>query len=101
MEGYLGEKIVENKYSKEEMALKYIEMYGGIDGAHHKNWVLDQVSRILNDAPVVVKVAEWSNGKKEERYAVGSNQKYENWVINICDGEDGPNTYSYEEGIAP
>lgn len=40
-------------------ALAYIESYGGIDGDHHKTWVLDQVARILNGTPVIAKVARW------------------------------------------
>lgn len=58
-------------------ALDLIRKYGGIDGAHHKDWVLDQVVRILT----------------------GSN--YEAWVAETKSGEDGPETYGYEEGIAP
>jgi hypothetical protein len=58
-------------------AMEVIERYGGIDGAHHKQWVLDQVVR----------------------YLMGD--FYEQWVIDHCDGEDGPDTYSWDEGIAP
>ena len=28
-------------------ALNFIERYGGFDGGHHKQWVLDQLVRIL------------------------------------------------------
>lgn len=28
-------------------AIEMAVMYGGIDGAHHKNWVIDQMVRIL------------------------------------------------------
>lgn len=107
MEGYLGETIVEQKdspykdYTKEDWSLLFIYKYGGIDGAHHKDWVLDQVVRILNDAPVEIRVAKWSNGQEEYRFNVGTSQKYQDWVKAYEDGEDGPNTYSYEEGIAP
>jgi len=48
-------------------ALELILQYGGIDGAHHKDWVLDQVVRVLT----------------EDGY------------------EKFPNTYGWEEGIAP
>jgi len=63
----------EEKASK---ALDFIGQWGGIDGAHHKQWVLDQLARIL--AP-----------------------DYERWVKDQNDGEDGPNTYSWDEGIPP
>lgn len=57
-------------------ALRTIRQYGGIDGSHHKQWVLDQVVRTL--AP-----------------------SYKGWVKKFKIGEDGPNTYEWDEGIAP
>ena len=36
---YYGEKI--------EQAMKLIEQYGHVDGEHHKQWLLDQVARVL------------------------------------------------------
>jgi len=64
----------DNKIKK---ALNMIASYGGYDGAHHKDWVLDQVVRILT----------------------GDN--YDKWVADLKAGEDGPETYSYETGVAP
>jgi hypothetical protein len=58
-------------------ALHLIGRYGGIDGAHHKQWVLDQVARKL------------------------AGDKYEAWVRAVKEGEDGPDTYEWDEGIAP
>jgi len=58
-------------------ALEMILRYGGTDGGHHKQWVLDQVVRIL------------------------TGDEYEAWVKMACEGEDGPNTYEWDEGIAP
>lgn len=60
-------------------ALELILRYGGIDGDHHKQWVLDQVVRTL-----CVDVST-----------------YNQWVRDYCDGEDGPETYSWNTGIAP
>lgn len=62
---------------KIDNALSIIEMYGGIDGAHHKTWVIDQVARAL------------------------TGDDYDEWVELMCAGEDGPNTYEWDEGIAP
>ena len=105
MEGYLGEKDVTMQYDiardPENMALLYIQMYGSIDGAHHKDWVLDQVARILNGAPVTVKEASWTNGQTELRYTVGTCDAYENYVADCKQGEDGPESYGYDCGIAP
>ncbi len=57
-------------------ALDLIHRYGGIDGAHHKQWLLDQIVRVLA-------------------------KDYEAWVAEHCDGEDGPDTHEWDEGIAP
>jgi len=55
---------------KIQQALDVIFQYGGVDGAHHKVWVLEQVTRLLTD-------------------------NYDEWVAKAKAGEDGPNTYSY------
>ncbi len=62
---------------KIEKALELILQYGGIDGAHHKTWVIDQVVRVL------------------------TGDGYEQWVRDACDGEDGPDTYDWDVGIPP
>lgn len=51
--------------------------YGGIDGARHKDWVIDQMVRIL------------------------AGDDYDRIVAEAKAGEDGPDTYAWEEGIAP
>lgn len=58
-------------------AMKLIIRYGGIDGGHHKQWVLDQVARALMGA------------------------RYEAWRVAMCAGEDGPDTYEWDEGTPP
>lgn len=60
-------------------ALDVIRQYGGIDGGHHKQWVLDQVVRALT----------------------GTNAGYRQWVRDQRAGEDGPRTYDWDQGIAP
>lgn len=62
--------------SKIAAALDTIQRYGGIDGGHHKQWVIDQVVRCL--------VTD-----------------YPQWVKEQKDGEDGPATYDWDEGIPP
>jgi hypothetical protein len=64
------------KQSKVQKALNLIHECGGIDGAHHKQWCLDQVVRILSD-------------------------DYEQWVKDQKYGEDGADTYNWDEGIPP
>jgi hypothetical protein len=58
-------------------ALKIAHRYGGIDGAHHKTWVIDQMVRAL------------------------TGPDYPKWVANQKAGADGPDTYDWDEGIAP
>lgn len=62
--------------TRAQKALDFIMEWGGFDGDHHKQWTLDQVVRILAD-------------------------NYEEWVKAYSDGEDGPETYEWDEGIAP
>jgi hypothetical protein len=100
MQKYLGEFETDygKEMSKEEWALEYVRCYGD----HHKSWVLDQVARILNGTPVFCKEARWSDGTTDIRANTGEpSQKYLDWVASCKDGEDGPDTYNYSEGIAP
>lgn len=62
---------------KIKAAIDLAVKYGGIDGAHHKDWVIDQMVRVL------------------------AGEKYEEVVRDACNGEDGPDTYSWDIGIAP
>lgn len=57
---------------KIKKALELIDEYGGVDGAHHKQWLLDQIVRTLCDS-------------------------YENWVKNYNREEMG----EWDIGIAP
>lgn len=108
MEGYLGETIVKQEdtkfknFDKGDWAMYFLERYGSIDGAHHKDWVLDQMALIMKGTPVVIREAKWNNGHSEYRVNTGEpSQEYLDWVAELCDGEDGPNTYGYDKGIAP
>lgn len=60
-------------------ALDLAIRFGQIDGAHHKTWVIDQMVRAL----------------------VGGKREYNALVKEVCAGEDGPETYSWDEGVAP
>jgi len=108
MNGYLGETILDVKDTKFkdltpfDWAMCYLERYGQIDGDHHKLWVLDQIARIYNETKVIVKLAKWDNGDEEYRFELDEpSKKYLDWVDHMKDGEDGTDTYSYDEGIAP
>lgn len=58
-------------------AINIAVKYGSIDGAHHKDWVIDQMVRIL----------------------AGDN--YDDIVAEACKGEYGDNTYEWNTGVAP
>lgn len=60
-------------------ALDFAVRYGGIDGDHHKSWVIDQMVRAL----------------------IGDDAKYAAWVREANAGEDGPDTYEWDVGIPP
>jgi hypothetical protein len=69
-------------------ALDYAVRYGGIDGEHHKTWTIDQMVRALTGCP--------------ERDGVqGECGEYRRLVADAKAGEDGPDTYSWDVGIAP
>ena len=108
MTEYLRSKVVDilktksSDFGPKDWALFWIENYGGFDGAHHKDWVLDQVARILLGTEVIIKKATWSDGSTELRMTLGTPTKaYDAWVVNVKSGEDGPDTYEYSTGIAP
>jgi hypothetical protein len=89
-------------YSPFDWAMYFIESYGQIDGSDHKQWVLDQVAQIYNGVEVTVKLAKWDDGHEEYRINLKeSNDKYKIWVNDMCSGEDGDYTYSYDSGSAP
>ena len=102
---YLGEVDVTEEFANStptDWALDFIESYGQTDGSHHKQWVIDQVVRILLGTPVVVKRARWDNGHQALRVSTGEpSARYLEWVRRYKEGEDGPDTYGYEEGVSP
>lgn len=58
-------------------ALTLANSFGQTDGDHHKAWVIDQMVRAL----------------------LGS--RYDEWIMLSKAGDKGPNTYEWDEGIAP
>ena len=68
MQGYLGETPIDisdtaySEYTPKDWALFYIKKYGGIDGAHHKDWVLDQVTIVdgCGAQILITQMGEWT-----------------------------------------
>lgn len=81
-------------------ALDLAVTYGGIDGAHHKTWVIDQMVRALTGCPdrhtnVPTAPVRWpADGQ-------GESEEYVALVEEACEGEDGPKTYAWDTGIVP
>ena len=57
--------------------LEHLLRWGRTDGEHHKTWTIDQAVRVL------------------------AGKRYGDLIRAAKDGEDGPNTYGWNEGIAP
>ena len=60
-----------------EKALDIALQFGQVDGGHHKAWVIDQIVQKL------------------------TGKGYKAWVAKHNKGEDGPDTYWWDTGIAP
>ena len=118
MRGYLGEEAVDVKdapyasFGPADWALDFIGRLGGIDGEHHKNWVLDQVARVLLGTPVLIRVARWRDPLKEwgwsrEEYRIKTGEpsaEYLKWVdeqMGMADPETGEREYDYDVGTPP
>lgn len=84
-----------------QKALDFAIRYGGIDGAHHKDWVIDQMVRALTGCPVVTETAKDYRGEEYTYECQGESEEYEQLVADACDGEEGPDTYGWEVGIPP
>jgi methyltransferase-like protein len=103
MENYLGsfEVAIENTPFKVYTPIDWIEYfimrYGGIDGSHHKDWVLDQCMQICNGTEVMIEEARWGNGQTEYRVSLKEpSEKYKERIQAVC-GDD----YEWNCGIAP
>ena len=89
-------------YSKQDWVLLWIEMYGSIDGDHHKAWLIDQIARILKGTQIILSIAKWKSGEENERFRLSEPPKeYWDWVKEVKSGEDGEDTYGYDFGIVP
>lgn len=84
-----------------QKALEYAIKYGGIDGAHHKDWVIDQMVRALTGCSMETGTAKDVDGVEYTYEYQGESEEYEQLVADACDGEDGPDTYSWDVGIPP
>jgi hypothetical protein len=70
-------QLAENDADRIELALDVLVRYGQIDGDHNKLWAIDQAVRVL------------------------AGDRYEQIIAEACEGEDGPDTYDWNTGVAP
>ena len=84
-----------------DLALEYAVKYGGIDGSHHKDWVIDQMVRALTGCPMLEKQAKDYKGAEYTYKTQGESEEYTTLVAKACDGVDGPNSYNWDVGIPP
>ncbi|HWB37972.1 MAG TPA: hypothetical protein VHA75_18300 [Rugosimonospora sp.] len=70
-------EVPETDAERVTLAIRTALDFGSFDGDHHKQYALDQVVRILAGDRYEQVIAEWEAG------------------------EDGPETYSWDTGIAP
>ena len=82
-------------------ALDIAIKYGGIDGSHHKTWVIDQMVRALTGCPIETRRGRDCNGDPYMYEEQGESPEYTELVRETCDGEDGPDTYKWETGTPP
>ena len=75
--GVFERRQAETDTERVQLALQLLAEDGQTDGQHHQRWVIDQTVRIL------------------------AGDDYDAWIAEYRDGEDGPETYSWDEGIAP
>jgi len=75
-------------------AMGYASDFGYTDGAHHKQWVIDQMARALTGCPMVTETRRAPGGIYS--YEVqGESAEYREWAAS----EEGHEPW--DEGIAP
>jgi hypothetical protein len=82
-------------------ALEIAVKYGGNDGDHHKAWVIDQMVRALTGCELVEDSALDCNSRPYKFKRQGESNEYLALVAEAKSGEDGPETYEWNCGIAP
>lgn len=75
-------------------AIECLMHCGQFDGSHHKMWTIDQAIRILCGG-------EFDEAYSCSKYGTEPTEEYIKLIEAYKAGEDGPNTYLWDEGIAP
>ena len=75
--------------------------YGGFDGGHHKMWTIDQMVRALTGCLEVKGTSIGYGGEPYAHTETHLSDEYLRLIADFCDGEDGPDTYEWDVGVAP
>lgn len=82
-----------------------VASWGGIDGDHHKQWVIDQMVRVLTGCPKEMVHVTGLDGQDHDYEALGESVEYLAWVKDYeapREGIDDPDDYDeWDPGIAP
>jgi hypothetical protein len=84
-----------------QKALAIAVQFGGTDGAHHKEWTIDQMVRALTGCPLVQNEATDVRGTPYSYRTQGESPEYQTLVANALLGDGGMGTYTGQPGIAP
>lgn len=82
-------------------ALEIAQCDGQVDGDHHKAWAIDQMVRALTGCPLVEATAKDYRGEPYTYKTMGESAEYKAFVTAAKAGEDGPESYEWDTGIAP
>jgi len=86
-----------------EKILRKILRYGGIDGGQHKQWLIDQITRILCDCPKVDMTRKLANGDIITFKVYGTSERYKQFLKDYSGNPNDEDNYygEWDEGIAP
>lgn len=82
-------------------ALEIAMQWGGVDGADHKAWVIDQMVRALTGCPIVEHTGRDYAGTPYTYKAQGESSEYGAFVATYNDGDEGPDTFEWPIGVVP
>lgn len=86
-------------------ALAIAYNHAGIDGAHHKAYIIDQMVRALTGCKREVRYTNvYLNGQFTDTImnsVLAPTKEYEDFVKGYEAGEDGPDTYEWDKGTPP
>jgi len=77
--------------------LEVASRFAGIDGDHHKQWVIDQMVRRLTGCPTILGTAIHVNGQPYTFTRLGESPEYLAWIAEY----NQPGYDDWDEGIAP